>query len=154
MIGAVTLFRKRLKLKIYARLSFRRKGSSHTALLNRIRSKAFRLINSSPLTDYFDCLSHRRNVALLFFFYRYFHADCCSELANCMHPSFSCPRCRRLSTSSHSYYVHLWNARVNQYLHSCTLTLVNSSTLFFFLFFHLPMNLNSFKRGLSRHLWC
>ena len=66
-------------------------GSSiHTALFNRVESKAFRLINS-PLTDYLDSLSHRRNVASLSIFYLYFHADFSSELANCMLPPLPRP---------------------------------------------------------------
>ena len=87
-------------------------GSTHTALLNRVESKAFRLINSPPLTD-----CHRHNVTSLSLFYHYFHADCSSELSNCMPPPLPQPRCTRLSTS-HPYSVHLFNARVNQYLHS------------------------------------
>ena len=61
-------------------------GSTNTALLNRVESKAFHLINSPPLTDCLDYLRHRHNVASLSIFYRYFHADCSSELANCMPP--------------------------------------------------------------------
>ena len=90
-------------------------GSIHTTLLNRVESKAFHLINS-PLNDCLDSLSHRRNVASLSIFYHYFHADCSSELANCMPSFLPQPRCTRLSTSSHPYSVHLSNARVNQYL--------------------------------------
>ena len=51
-------------------------------------------------------------------FYRYFHADYSSELANYLSPPLLRPRCTRLSISSHPYSVHLPNARVNQYLHS------------------------------------
>ena len=40
-----------------------REGSIHTVLLNKLESKAFCLINSPPLTDCFDSLGHRRNVA-------------------------------------------------------------------------------------------
>ena len=36
-------------------------GSTHTAVLNRVESKAFRLINSSPLTDYLQPLFLCRN---------------------------------------------------------------------------------------------
>ncbi len=61
-------------------------GSTHTALLNRVESKAFRLINSPPLTDCILPLNLRREVASLSIFYRYFHAKCSSELANCMPP--------------------------------------------------------------------
>ena len=59
---------------------------SHTALLNRVESKAFRLTNSFPLTLCLDSISNRYNVAFLSLFYRYIHADCSSELANCMLP--------------------------------------------------------------------
>ena len=91
---------------------------THTALLNRMESKTFRLINSLPLTDYLVFLSHRRSGASLSIFYHYFHAECFSELANCMPSPFLRPRCTRLSTSSHPYSVHFPNSRVNQYLHS------------------------------------
>ena len=42
-----------------------RKGSTHTALFNRVKSKAFRLIKSPPPTNCLDSLSHRRSVASL-----------------------------------------------------------------------------------------
>ena len=126
--------------------------STHTALINRMKSKAFHLINSPFLTDCFDSLSHRRNVAFLSIFYRYSHADCSSELANCMSsPSLLWPRFTRLSTSSHPYSVHLPNARVNKYLHSFipyTGKLWNSLPLSVF---PLAYDLNSFKNGVSRH---
>ena len=91
---------------------------THTALLNRIESKDFYIINSPPLTDCLDYLSHRRNVAFLSNIYRYFHGDCSSELANCMPAPLQWLRCTRLSTSSHPYSVHFPNSRVNQYIHS------------------------------------
>ena len=125
-------------------------GSIPTALLNRVESKAYRLINS-PLTDYLDSLSHRHNVASLYFFYRYFHANCSSELANCMPPFLLRPRYTKLSTFSHPYSVHLSNARVNQYLHSFipdTGKLWNSLTLSVFL---PAYYLKSIKKGVSRH---
>ena len=68
-------------------------GSIHTALLNRVESKAFRLISSPPLTDCLDSLSHQHNVASLSLFYHYFHADCSSELANCMLSCFLLQPC-------------------------------------------------------------
>ena len=93
-------------------------GSTHTALLNRVESKVFCLINSSPLTDCLQPLSHCRNIASLALFYRYFHANCSSDLANCVPPLLPRPRCTRLASSSHPYSVHLSNARVNQYSQS------------------------------------
>ena len=61
-------------------------GSTQRDLLNWVESKSFRLINSNPLTDCLQPLSHRRNVASLALFYRYFHANCSSDLANYMLP--------------------------------------------------------------------
>ena len=114
-----------------------------------MESKAFRLINSSPLTDYLDYSSHRHNVASLSLFYRHFHADCSSELAKCMPPPVPRSRCTRFSTSSHFYSVHLSNAKVNQYLHSFlpyTGKLWNSLPLSVF---PPAYDLNSFKRGVQ-----
>ena len=54
-------------------------GSTHTTLLNRLKSKAFRLINSTSLIDCLQSLKHRRSVASLSIFYRYFHGYCCSD---------------------------------------------------------------------------
>ena len=94
-------------------------GSTHKALLNRVEWKVFRLINSSPLTDCLQPFSHRRNVASLALFYRYFCANCSSDLANCMPALLPLPRCTRLASFSHPpYSVHLSNARVNQYSQS------------------------------------
>ncbi|MPC60497.1 hypothetical protein E2C01_054543 [Portunus trituberculatus] len=90
----------------------------HTVTLNvrvvgdRVESKAFRLINFPPLF-------HRRNVVLANF-YSYFHANCSTDLANCMPLLLLRPLCTRLSSSSHTYSVQLFksNARVNQYSES------------------------------------
>ena len=127
-------------------------GSTHTALLNRVESKAFRLINSPPLTNCLPSLNHRRNVASLTIFYRYFHAHCSLELAACLPPPLPRPRCTRLSTHSHPYSVYLPNARVNQYLHSFipfTGKLWNSLPVSIF---PPSYNLAFFKREVSRHL--
>ena len=123
--------------------------NSHSSF-NRVESKAFRLMNS-PLTEYPDSLSYQQIVASLSIFYRYFHADCSSEFANCMPPPLPWLRCTRLSTSFHPYLLHLSNARVNQYLHSfipCTGKLGNFLPLSVF---PLGYDLSSSKRGVSRH---
>ena len=127
-------------------------GSTHTALLNRVESKAFRLINSPPLTDCLQSVSLRRDVGSLAVFYRYFHSDCSSELANCMPPLLRRPRRTRHSTHSHPYSVQLPYARVNQYLHSfipSTGRLWNSLPKSIF---PPAYNLSTFKRRVSGHL--
>ena len=113
-------------------------GSTHTALLNKVESKAFRLINSPPLTDCLQSLNVRRNVASLSIFYRYFHGYCSSELANCMPP----PSC---GLAAQDYLLSLTPILSNSLMQELTsifipssLSLVSSGTLFLCLFFHLP----------------
>ena len=57
-----------------------------TELLNKVESKAFRIIDS-PLIDCLQCLTFRHNVATFAILYRYFQANWSSELANCILPS-------------------------------------------------------------------
>ena len=129
-------------------------SSTHTVLLDRVESKAFRLINSLPLTDCLDNLSHRRNVAFLSIFYSYFHADCSSEIANRMPPPLLRPRCTRLSNFSHSYSVHLSIARVNLYLHYFMLSTGKLWNSFSWSVFPTAHNLNSFIKRVLRHFSC
>ena len=127
-------------------------GSTHTALLDRVEAKALRLISSPPHTDSLLPLKFRRNVASLSIFYRYFHADCSSELANCMPPPLPRPRCTRLSTHAHPYTVQTPYARVNQHLHSF---IPHAGKLWNNLpssVFPPAYDLNSFKRRVSGHL--
>ena len=111
------------------------------------------IVSSSRLSSHqLYSLSHRRNVASLYIFYRYFHADCSSEFANCMPPLLPWIRYTRLSISSDPYSVHLSNARVNQYLYSF---IPYTGKLWNFLplsVFPTVYDLNCFKRGASRHL--
>ena len=51
-------------------------------LLDRVQSKAIRLINNPNLTNSLQSLSHRRLVADLSIFYRYFHGHCSQEIKN------------------------------------------------------------------------
>ena len=122
------------------------------ANVKAVESKAFRLINSSPLTNCLQPLFHRCNVASLALFYRYFHANCSSDLANCVPPLLLQPRCTRLGSSSHPYSVILSNAGVNQYSQSF---IPFSGKLCNYLpasIFPPPYDLNCFKREVSRHL--
>ncbi len=127
-------------------------GSTHTALLDGVESKAFRLISSPPLTSCLLPLKSCCSVASLSIFYPYFHANCSSELANCMPPLLPRPRCTRLSSQAHSYTDQTPYARVNQYLLSflpVTGKLWNSLPASVF----PPVyDLNAFKRGVSRHV--
>ena len=103
---------------------------------NRAESKAFRLINSSPLTDCLQSLNNRRNVASLSIFYRYY-------LLNLLTACFPPSRC----LAAHDFLlllipilsIYLMQEFISIFT-LASLTLVNSGTLFICLFFHLPIN--------------
>ena len=97
----------------------RRGGGGSTHTLNKVESKAIRLTDFPPLIDCLQSHTLRHNVASLAIFYRYFHANCSSELANYMPSPLPWPRLTRFFTRSHPYFVHLPYATVNYYLHSC-----------------------------------
>jgi hypothetical protein len=90
-------------------------GSTHTARLEKVESKAFRLIHSPPLTDSLQSLSARRTVASLSLYYRYYNGHCSSELSSRMPPSLRRARTTRLSTQSHPFSVQLSDPRLNRY---------------------------------------
>ncbi len=127
-------------------------GSTHTALLDRVESKAFCLISSPPLTNCDQPLKLRRSVASLSIFYRYFQTNCSSDLINCMPPLLLRPHCTRLASAAHPYSIQIPRARVNRYSQlfiPFTSKLWNSLPLSTFL---SSYDLDSFTRGVSRHL--
>ena len=56
--------------------------NSSIHLLDKVQSKAIRLINNPNLTNFLQSLSHRRLVAALSIFYRYFHGHCSLGIKN------------------------------------------------------------------------
>ena len=126
--------------------------SPHTSLLDRVESKALRLINSPTLTSKLLPLSSRRQVASLSLFYRYYHKHCSSELANIIPPPLRRPRTTRQANSSHAFSVQLPSTRIVRHSRS----FINSTAQ---LWNNLPSsvfpssyNLQSFKCRISAHL--
>ena len=85
------------------------KSSLH--LLDRVQSKAIRLINNPNLTSSLQSPSHRRLVADLSIFYRYFHGHCSKKIKNIIPDPVRCVRTTRSSTYSHPFQVTLPNPR-------------------------------------------
>ena len=77
-------------------------ASSYTYLLDRVESKAIRLIGDASVTSSLDSLSLRRKVASLSLFYRYYFGHCSGELAGCIPPPLARPRNTRRATHAHS----------------------------------------------------
>ena len=98
--------------------------------LNKVESKAFRLIDSPLLTDCLQPPTLHRNVASLAIFYRYFHANCSSELVSLTAHDFLLTFIPILSTSLIKELISIFTLSF--------LLLVNSGTLCLNLYFHLP----------------
>src|ERR1700755_230901 len=127
-------------------------GSTHTALLKKVESRAFRLINSPALTNSLQSLSSRRIVASLSLYYRYYNGYCSSELSRCIPPPLRRARATRLSTQSHPFSVQLSDPRLNCYAHSY---MYSSSKVWSTLpssVFPSSFDLHTFKRRVSDHV--
>ena len=90
-------------------------GSSSTYILDRVESKAFRLINSPNHTSQLPSLQLRRNVASLSLFYRYYFGRCSEELSYCVPRPKSWGRSTRLASASHNYCVDVGPLRIDRY---------------------------------------
>ncbi|KAL7647849.1 UNVERIFIED_CONTAM: hypothetical protein RMT77_001458 [Armadillidium vulgare] len=126
-------------------------GSTHTALLEKVESRAFRLINSPALTNSLQSLSARRIVASLSLYYRYYNEHCSSKLSRRIPPPLRRARATRLSTQSHPFSVQLSDPRLNRYALSYMYSTgkvwntLPSST------FPTSYDLHTFKRRVSGH---
>ena len=80
-------------------------------LLDKVQSKAIRLINNPSLTKSLQSLSHHRLVADLSIFYRYFYGNCSQEIKSIIPDPLKHVRPTRSSTQSHPFQVTLSNPR-------------------------------------------
>ena len=80
-------------------------SSPHISLLDKVESKAIRLIGDPSLTSTLDPLSLRCKVASLSLFYRYYFGHCSEELAACIPPPMARPRSTRHVSFAHNYCV-------------------------------------------------
>ena len=90
-------------------------NSPCTRLLDRVESKAVRLIGSPHITSKLEPLSLRRQVASLSLFYKYYFGNCSRELSGCVPPPLPRPRNTRQAVSCHQYCVKIDNSRIARY---------------------------------------
>ena len=102
----------------------------HLSLLDRVQKRIVNLVGEE-LGSSLQPLSHRRSVASLCLFYRYFHGKCATSVSDLVPPDpvrvFE--RETRLSACSHPYTLALPRCRTksrSSSLFSCTTSLWNS----------------------------
>ena len=126
-------------------------SSPYTSLLDRIESKAIRLIGDPSLTSTLDPLSLRRKVASLSLFYRYYFGHCSDELATCI-PPFHLQWLGHIShVRQHLPTTIVWNSPMRELIGSVmvsSLLLPTFGTLSLPLYFRLPSTFLQ-KAGLS-----
>ena len=113
-------------------------SSAYTSSLDKIESKAIRLIGDPSLTSTLDPLSLRRKVASLSLFYRYYFGHCSDELATCIPPPMlgHFPHVRH-----HLPTTIVWNSSMQELIGSVmvsSLLLPTFGTLSLPLYFRLP----------------
>ena len=73
-------------------------------LLDRVQKRVVSLVSSGLSSD-LQALSHRRDVASLSLFYKYYYGKCSSELADLVPPKLVTVRSTRLSEQMHCHTV-------------------------------------------------
>ena len=84
---------------------------STLCLLDKVQSKAIRLINNPNLTKSLQPLSHHRLVGDLSIFYKYFNGHCSQEIRDIIPVHLRRVRTTRSSTHSHPFQISLPTSR-------------------------------------------
>ena len=121
------------------------------SLLDRIQRRVSNIIGPKFAAN-LQSLHHRRNVASLCLFYRYYNGMCSSELFDLVPPNKVFNRCTRLATNSHPFTVEVPSCQKKFYAASFfprTSVMWNSLPLSCF---PDSYNLNRFKSRVNRYL--
>ena len=125
--------------------------SYYLDLLDKLQKQICRIVGPS-LADSLQPLAHRRNVARLSLFYRYYFGRCSSELAQLVPLPFSRGRFTHYSDRLYDFSVTIPRCYRNIYVNSFfprTATLWNSLSIECF---PLTYDLSGFKSTINRHL--
>ena len=125
--------------------------SCYLELLDKLQKRICRTVGPS-LAASLEPLAHRRNVASLSLFYRYYFGRCSSELAQVAPLLFSQSRSTRYPDRLHDFSVTIPRCYKDVYVNSsfpCTATPWNSMSIECF---SLTSDLNGCKSKINRHL--
>ena len=98
-------------------------------------------------------LTHRRSVASLSLFYRYYFGRCSSELAKLVQLPFSRGKSTRYSDILHDFSVTIPRCYMDVYVNSFLPRTARPWDFLLIECFPLIYNLNGFKPGINRHLF-
>ena len=124
-------------------------AKSTLCLLDKVQSKAIRLINNPNLTKSLQPLSHRRLVGDLSNYYRYFNGYCSQQIRDIIAVPLKRVRTIRSSTHSHPFQVSLPTSRTLSHKSSFIPRAFNLSNVLPSCFPE-PCNLPSFKSKINR----
>ena len=125
--------------------------SCYLELLNKLEKRICRTVGHSHAVS-LEPLAHRRNVASLSLFYRYYFGRCSSELAQLVPLPFSRGRSTRYSDRLHDFSVTIPRCYKNVYISSFfphTGKLWNSLPI---KCFPLTYDLSGFQSKINRHI--
>ena len=88
-------------------------SARHLSLLDRVQKRVVNLVGEE-LGSSLQPLSHRRSVARLCLFYRYFHGKCATSVSDLVPPVRVFERETRLSACSHPYTLALLRCRTKE----------------------------------------
>ena len=125
--------------------------SCYLDLLDKLQKRICRIVGPS-LAASLEPLAHRRNVASLSLFYRYYFGRCSSELAQLVPILYSCGRSTCYSNRQDDFSAHIPRYYKDVYVNSFfppTARLWNSLPIDCF---SLTYDLNGFKSRINTHL--
>ena len=125
--------------------------SCYLELLDKLQTRICRTVGPS-LAASLELLAHRRNVASLRLFYRYYFGRCSSELVQLVPLPFPRGRSTRYSDRLHDFSNTIPRCYKDVYFNSffpCTATLWNSLPIEFF---PLTYDFSGFKTRINKHL--
>lgn len=120
--------------------------------VDRIQSRAVGMINNRAATDSLDSLDHRRSVAALCRFYKYFNGDCSSGISEIMPRRTIISQITRSSQSAHPFTVSVDFCRTNKARNSF---IPRTSRMWNFLpssVFPIEPDIEVFKNNIQIHL--
>ena len=125
--------------------------SCHLELLDKLQKRICRIVGPS-LAASLEPLAHRRNVANLSLFYRYYFGWCSSELAQLVPLPFSRGRFTRYSDRLHDFSITIPRCYKDVYVNSFFPRKARPWNSLPIVCFPLTYDLNGFKSRINWHL--